>query len=228
MTETSTRDDVLPELIESDHLGADASSDAPSAVTSLRSRLLLPLLLPLLSIAVVAVLVLDISRVFLAGDKDTALVMGIALTVAIMLGATLIAAAPRLRSSTVAMILGGVFLVVSAAGLVSLGPSLDDSTASTTKPITGPVVATVKVQAKSNTTFDSAAYTAKAGVVQFDYSGAPNHTLAIRDPRFANFELKTSGGPSSGKVELPAGTYTVYCTVTGHAATMHATLTVTK
>ena len=220
MTET----DVLPELVESDHLGAEATA----AETSLRSRFLLPVLLPLLSIAVVAVLVLDISRVFLAGDQDTALVMGIALTVAILLGATLIAAAPRLRSSTVAMLLGGVFLVVSAAGLVSLGPSLDDGTAATTNAVTGRVVATVKVQANSNLTFDSDAYTAKAGVVQFDYSGAPNHTLAIQDPRFANFELKTSGGPSSGKVDLPPGKYTLYCTVTGHAATMHATLTVTK
>jgi hypothetical protein len=219
MTET----DVLPELAESDRLGAEgAATDTP-----LRSRWVLPVLLPLVSIAVVAVLVLDISRVFLAGDEDTALIMGIALTVAIMLGATLIAAAPRLRSTTVAMILGGVFLFVSAAGLVSLGPSLDEGDAATHAAL-GPAKATVGVVAKPNVTFDAADYTAPAGVVRFDYSGAPGHTLAIRDPRFSDFELRTSGGPSTGKVDLPPGTYTLYCTVTGHAATMHATLTVTK
>jgi len=65
-------------------------------------------------------------------------------------------------------------------------------------------------------------------VVRFDYSGAANHTLAIDDPQFADFELFTSGGPGSGKVDLPAGTCTLYCTIPGHAATMHATLTVTK
>ncbi len=216
-----TQTDVLPELVESDHLGADETA----AQTPLRSRFLLPVLLPLLSVAVVAVLVLDISRVFLAGDKDAALVMGIALTVAIMLGATLIAAA-RLRSSTIAMILGGVFLLVSAGGLVSLGPSRDDGVAAA--PALGPAKATVAVVANSNVTFDAKEYTAPAGVVRFDYSGAPSHTLAIQDPRFANFELKTGGGPSSGKVDLPPGTYTLYCTVTGHGATMHATLTVTK
>ncbi len=230
MNDSSTLDRERPQLVESDHLGADGTVTQ----TSLRSRFLLPILLPLLSIAVVAVLVLDISRVFLAGDEDAALVMGIALTVAIMVGATLIAAAPRLRSSTVALILGGVFLLVSGAGLVSLGPSLDDGAPSATAgagggSIGGPVVATVKVQARPNLTFDADAYTATAGVVQFEYSGAPNHTLAIQDPRFAGFELRTSGGPSSGKVDLPVGTYVLYCTVVGHeAAGMKATLTVTK
>ena len=219
-----TQTDVLPELVESDDLGADGTP----VQTPLRSRFLLPVLLPFLSLAVVAVLVLDISRVFLAGDKDAALVMGIALTVAIMLGATLIAAAPRLRWSTVAMILGGVFLVVSAAGLVSLGPSLDDGVAAA--PALGPAKATVAVVASSQPlTFDAKEYTAPAGVVRLDYSGPSGHTLAIQDPHFANFELATSGGPSSGKVDLPAGEYTLYCTIGTHAAQgMTATLTVTK
>ena len=36
-------------------------------------------------------------------------------------------------------------------------------------------------------------------------------------------------GKPRGKVDLPAGEYTLYCTVTGHAAQgMKATLTVTK
>ena len=218
MTET----DVLPELVESDHLGAGGTA----AQTPLRSRFLLPVLLPLLSIAVVAVLVLDISRVFLAGDKDAALIMGVALTVAILLGATLIAAAPRLRSSTVAVILGGVFLLVSAGGLVSLGPSLDEGTAAT--PELGPAKATVGVVAKQGNKFDAEEYTAPAGVVRFDYTGAPGHTLAIDDPQFADFVLKSSGGPGSGKVDLPTGEYRLYCTIPGHDATMHATLTVTK
>jgi hypothetical protein len=218
--------ETLPELVESDHLGAQGAAEpAP-----LKSRVLLPVLLPLLSIAVVAVLVLDISRVFLAGDKDAAMVMGIALTVAIMLGATLLAAAPRLRSSTVAIALGGVFLLISAAGLVSLGPSLDDGSAATgSAPSLGPVRATVHVQARPNLTFDADAYTAHSGVVRIDYSGAPGHTLAIEGPRFDGFELSTSAGQAhSGKVDLPPGKYTLYCTIPGHKATMHATLTVTN
>jgi hypothetical protein len=221
--EQMSETDVLPELVESEVLGADGMV----VRTPVRSRFLVPVLLPLLSIGVVAVLVLDVSRVFLAGDEDAALLTGIALTVAILLGATLLAAAPRLHSSTIAVILGSVFLLLSVAGLLSLGPSLDDGTAAT--PELGPAKATVAVRANPNVTFDSDEYAAPAGVVRFDYSGAPGHTLAIRDPRFSDFELHTGGGgQSSGKVDLPPGKYALYCTVTGHAATMHATLTVTR
>ncbi len=179
----------------------------------------------------VAVLVLDISRVFLAGDEDAALVMGFGLTVAILLGATLIAAAPRMRSATIAMILGGVFLVVSLGGLVSLGASLDDGSAATGWHAPhGAAKATVSVEARQNLTFDAKEYTAAAGIVQIEYSGPAGHTLAIRDPKFDGFLLKTdASGPSAGKVELPPGKYTLYCTIDDHAALgMTATLTVTK
>jgi hypothetical protein len=124
------------------------------------------------------------------------------------------------------MILGGVFLFVSAAGLVSLGPSLDEGAAAT--PELGPAKATVGVVAEQGNRFDADAYPAPAGGVRLDYSGAPGHTLAIDDPKFADFLLKSSGGPSSGKVDLPPGKYKLFCTVDSHALTMHATLTVTK
>ena len=70
----------------------------------------------------------------------------------------------------------------------------------------------------------------KSGVVQVNYSGATGHTLAFQDPKFDGFLLTTdAGGKKTGKVNLPPGTYTLYCTVPGHEAQgMKATLTVTK
>jgi len=121
MTDTTVDErpgEELPELVESDHLGADGTAED----TPLKTRVLLPFLVPLLSIAIVAVLVLNISRVFLAGDKDVALALGIVITLSILIGASLLAAAPRLRTASLAMILGGVLILVSGAGLVSLGP----------------------------------------------------------------------------------------------------------
>ena len=42
--------------------------------------------------------------------------------------------------------------------------------------------------------------------MQFNYSGATGHTLAIQDPKFDGFLLTTdAGGPKTGKVELAAG-----------------------
>src|SRR6187401_695255 len=92
----ATASEQLPELVESEHLGADGTAED----TPLKTRILLPFLVPLVSIAIVAVLVLNISRVFLAGDKDAALIFGIILTLAILIGASLIAAAPKLRTSS--------------------------------------------------------------------------------------------------------------------------------
>src|SRR6476620_7627722 len=151
MTDTTTLEETpdsesdLPELVPSESLGADA----PAEDTPLKTRVLLPFLVPLLSIAIVAVLVLNISRVFLAGDKDAALAMGIVLTLAILFGATIIAAAPRLRTATLAMILAGVFIFVSGAGLVSLGPSLNSGEGAATGYVqpTGKATSDVSVEA---------------------------------------------------------------------------------
>ena len=194
--------------------------------------MLLPLLVPLLSIAIVAVLVLNISRVFLAGDQDAALVMSIVITLAILIGASLLAAAPHLRTSSLAMILGGVFLVVSLAGLLSLGPSLDEGegeAAGYVEP-TGKAVGNVDVEALASIKFNADDYTAPEGINEFNYTGATGHTLLIQDPQFDGFLLTTdAGGPKRGKVELEAGEYTIYCNVPGHEAQgMVATLTVSK
>lgn len=233
MTDTTTLDESseeLPELVESEALG----SGGTAGESPLKTRLLLPFLVPLVSIAIVALLVLNISRVFLAGDKDAALITGIFITLGILVGASLIAAAPRLRTSSLAMILIGVLFVVSMAGLVSLGPSLNEgegASAGYVKP-TGKPVGTVSVKAGPGLTFDGVAstgnYSAPAGVVQIDYGGDTGHTLAIQDPKFDGFLLTTdAGGPRTGKVDLTPGKYTIYCTVPGHeAAGMKATITV--
>jgi plastocyanin len=233
MTDTTTLDetpdseDDLPELVPSESLG----SDAPAEDTPLKTRVLLPFLVPLLSIAIVAVLVLNISRVFLAGDEDAALVMGIIITLAILGGASLIAAAPRLKTSSLALVLCGLFLLVSLAGLISLGPSFDDGEGGAATGYvqpTGPAKGTVSVQAEPSIKFNATEFTAPAGIVQINYGGATGHTLAIQDPKFNGFLLTTdAGGPKTGKVELTPGKYTIYCTVPGHEAQgMKATITV--
>jgi plastocyanin len=237
MSDTTTLDETgtsageetsegLPELVESEYLGSGGTAED----TPLKTRVLLPFLVPLLSIAIVAVLVLNISRVFLAGDEDVALAMSIVITLAILIGASLIAAAPRLRTASLAMILFGVLILVSGAGLVSLGPSLNDGEGAATGYVepTGPAKGTVDVEALASIKFNATEFTAPAGVVQFNYSGATGHTLAIQDPKFDGFLLTTdAGGPKAGKVELAAGKYTIYCTVPGHEAQgMKATLTV--
>jgi plastocyanin len=216
----------VPELVESESLG----SEAPAVDTPLKARLLLPFLVPLMAIGIVAVLVLDVSRVFLAGDEDAALVLGIVITLTILVGASVLAAAPRMKTSSLAVIVAGMFFVVSMAGLVSLGPSLDTGEAGTRafQYANGTPTSTVSVVALPSIKFDATEFSAKAGVVQFDYGGATGHTLAIQDPKFDGFLLTTElGGRKTGKAKMAPGTYTLYCTVDSHEAQgMKATLTV--
>jgi plastocyanin len=240
MTDTTTLDEPgdaaregeehLEALVETPTLGASA----PDADDPIKSRFLLPLLVPALSIAIVAMLVLDISRIFLAGSSDAAVVTGVIITVAILGGASIIAALPRLRTATLAMTLGAVLILVSGAGLVALGPSLDDSeggAASGYVAPPGPSVGTVSVTAGPGLSFNGVKftgnYTAPAGVVTIDYGGQSGHTLAIQDPKFDGFLLQSTGGKTSGKVQLAPGKYTIYCTVPGHEASgMKATISV--
>jgi plastocyanin len=233
MTDTTTVDETadaeeLPELVESERLGSEGTAED----TPLKTRVLLPLLVPLFSILIVAALVLNISRVFLAGDEDAALVMGIVITLSILIGASILAAAPRLKTSSMAVILGSILVFVSLAGFVSLGPSLDDGEGGATNPNVnppGPVTSQVSIDALASINFNTHQLTTKAGNVQINYGGATGHTLAIQDPKFDGFLLTTdAGGPKTGKVKLTPGSYTLYCTIPGHEAQgMKATLTVT-
>ena len=62
------------------------------------------------------------------------------------------------------------------------------------------------VEALASIKFNATEFTAPAGIVQFNYSGATGHTLAIQDPKFDGFLLTTdAGGPKTGKVELDPG-----------------------
>ena len=197
MTDTTPPGDLpeseqLPELVESESLGADTTA----VDTPFKARVLLPFFVPLIAIVIVAVLVLDISRVFLAGDEDSALVLGIVITLTILVGASLLAAAPRLKTASLALILSVMFFVVSMASLVSLGPSLDTGEAGTAgfQYSNGTPTSSVDVVAEPSIKFNATEFTAKAGVVQFNYSGATGHTLAIQDPKFDGFLLTTDAG----------------------------------
>jgi hypothetical protein len=183
----------------------------------------------------VALLAINVSRILLAGSEDSALAVGITLLLVILLGATALAAMPRAKTSSLVVTCGLGIFIVAMAGLIALGPSLDDGSGGAATGYvepTGQPTSTVDVSAGPGLTFNGVAFTgnydATPGIVQIKYGGAAGHTLAIQDPKFVGFELGTDAGKKkTGKVELAAGKYTIYCTVPGHeAAGMKATITV--
>jgi hypothetical protein len=248
MTDTTTVDDetapvddtvVAGDAVTEDDGGAGAHEPlelaggiAPEG--PIKDRLLLPFLLPWLCIVAVALYALNISRIFLAGDSTAALVIGTLITVLILAGATIISASPRLRTSTLAMIMGFVLVIVVSGGLLSLGPSLShdegEAAAGYVEP-EGPPTATLETVAGPGTTFSGVpfdtVYTTTAGIVEINFTGQTGHTLLFTDPELNGFELETPTN-EKGKVELAPGSYTIYCDVTGHRAQgMQATIDVT-
>jgi plastocyanin len=224
---TAVEDDRAPEDQEGEH-GPAALEAGPEAPDPVRDRLLVPLLLPLAAMVAVFLYVVNISRVFLASGTDASVVVGTIVTVGILVGGAAISASPRLRSSTLVLMLAGLMIIVMSAGLLTLGPSepADSGAAAGFKEPAGPPVATLEVDALPSLSFQAKEFTVPSGIVQINYiDRGGTHTLLFQQPEFSGFQLSVPQGKKSGKVELKPGSYTIYCGIPGHrAAGMEATV----
>lgn len=211
-------------------------SDAPAVEAgtdprreAISTRAVLPFALPILSAIAVALWVLNISRAFIAGGKTGALVIALIVTVGIMAGAAVASAAPRLQSSTLVLVVSAAVVLIVSAGFVSLGPSEGHGEAGGGGYVepSGPAVATLEVDALPSLRFQASEFTTQAGINEIVYlDKGGTHTLLFEEPQFAGFRLQVPPD-DSGKIDLPAGTYTIFCDVPGHrAAGMVASLTV--
>jgi len=208
-------------------LGAGAGLPDP-----VRDRLLLPLLLPLAAMAAIALYVLNVSRVFLAGgDGAASVVTAVLVTLGILGGAAVISASPRLRSSTLTMTVAMLLVAVVSAGLITLGPSEDKGkgAGAAYKQPKGPPTATLEVDALPSLSFQSDEFTVPGGILEINYvDKGGSHTLVFEEQDFAGFQLAVPDGPKKGKVEIKEGEYTIYCSIPGHrAAGMEAKVVIT-
>jgi plastocyanin len=191
-----------------------------------KTRLWLPLLIPLGAIAVIALFTLNISRVFLVaseGDSTPAVVIAAGITVTILLGATVIAALPNIRTSSLIVGMAGVMLFVLLAGSLVLGASLpkSESAAGYVEPA-GPAVNTLEVDALPELKFQAKKFDVPAGInlVKYNDKGG-THTLVFDASAVAvpGFELAVPVGKNAAKVDFVEGkTYVIYCTLPGHRA----------
>jgi plastocyanin len=108
-------------------------------------------------------------------------------------------------------------LVVTACG---------DDGGDSADPACQPVTSSFEVGAQDKLRFDADSYEADAGCIEVTYLNEGNvpHTLLVKDHK--GFKLSV-GRSDTGTIELPAGTYELYCDIAGHeSAGMKAELTV--
>jgi plastocyanin len=76
--------------------------------------------------------------------------------------------------------------------------------------------------------FDPEEASASAGTVEFELVnvGAVEHDLVIEEAGDTEVVFTDAGETATGSIELEAGTYTYYCSIPGHRATMEGTLEV--
>jgi plastocyanin len=198
-------------------------------------KFLVPLVLPLAVILFLVTYVLNISRLFLAGHGHISIMVGTAITVMILLGATLLSAAsPRLRQSAITLVSAAFILSIMSGGWLVLGHSQPEKTGPASLPSTLKTTQKLAVTAApaSALKFVPDSLTAKTGLATIDVTvAAPGHTFNMRDADtlWTSLSLDTGGSVKSGVAFFShPGTYGFFCAVPGHdAAGMHGTITVT-
>ncbi|MFN8037258.1 MAG: cupredoxin domain-containing protein [Acidimicrobiia bacterium] len=219
-TELDQREDNEPAT-------ARAAEPARRVSPALNDRVLTPLLLPIGAILFFAAFVISLSRIFLSGTGRPALVVAMAMTAIILVGAAVMSAAKGSRAQTAGLTLLGLVAIVMLGGLLTLGASQEKKKEATGfVPPTGPAVATTAIQSGPTLTFTPNTVDTKPGVNQFDLTSTPGHTFQIH--QIPGFKIDMAkAGKYTGKVELKAGTYNFFCGIPGHeAAGMKGVITV--
>lgn len=212
-----------------DRPGELEQAAAEERVELRKDRLWLPFMIPIGAILVVALFTINISRIFLAASqdsKDPAVIVGIILTVAVLIGAAVVAAIPKLRTSSLVITMVVIASIVMLGGSLTLGAAQPQEEASAEPQ--GPAIGTLTVDA-TNFQFQAPNFDVPPGIIEIKYvSKEGSHTLAFDEPQFAYFLLAQPGGKDASKIEAVDGeTYTIYCTLPGHrAAGMESTMTV--
>lgn len=237
----NTEDDPTKPEGESESSTAVAVMDRPGELELARAeeqqrvelrkdRVWLPFLIPVGAILAVALFAINISRVFLAAsehDKNPAVIIATLLTLSILVGATIVAAIPKLRTSSLVLTVCGIAAVVLLSGSLVLGASESKVEAVSEPP--GDAINTLEVDALPNLKFQATNFDVPAGINLIRYvDKGGSHTLVFTEPELSYVNLAVPQGPIESKAELVKGKkYTIYCTIPGHReAGMEATITV--
>ncbi len=186
-------------------------------------RYLLPLVLPVVVVVGLVVYVLNLSRVFLSSHGHIPVVVGSVITVAILLGATVLSNSTRLRSSSIALMTALFALLIFTSGWLVLGHSQVKGEGGTPLTAKGAFVGKIDLAALASLKFTPVSFSVKTGIysVTLTDDAAGGHTLDFDDPKtlFAGLAVNGAGQKQASRIFFGApGDYTFFCAIPGHRA----------
>jgi plastocyanin len=220
MTETMTDDSTDSEP------AADPVEPVPFWQRPNVERYLLPLVLPIVVVLGLVVYVLNLSRVFLSAHGHIAVAVGSVITVAILVGATILSNSKRLRSSSIALMTTIFILVVFGSGWLVLGHSQEKGGGAAPLAAAGPAPAgklAILAAPAGQLKFAPSELTAKTGVYSITLTDGAvgQHTLDFDDPAtlWAGVEVNNQGEKVTSRIFFGnPGDYTFFCAIPGHRA----------
>jgi plastocyanin len=197
-------------------------------IAEVKGRLIGAVSIPLAGLILLLLLVLPFAWALIESAEMSELaapLIAILTAAGILSFASLAGSRPNMRISfgelMVAVVGIGIVIVVILVVLFSRGPSEPE--------VHGPG-GTVTIHALPSIAFDANAWKVDEGEVVLDYvdDGDVAHTLTIEGMEDdILLQVNKTGDEDQGTVSLPPGTYTLYCTITGHRDLgMEGTLTV--
>ena len=176
-------------------------------VRRVADRYVLPFAVPVLSIVLLGVVAVSFSRILLAVDKNTAVILAVVAAVAVLAGATLIALRPEIGSAAIWGLAGLAMLLTVASGVVGAAQGEREFHAAGG----GHGADIVEVAAESSAEFATKELTAPANTavnVKFDNreQGVP-HNVAVYASQGGEKlgASETITGPASTEFELETG-----------------------
>src|SRR5205814_7907781 len=135
------------------------------------------------------------------------------ITVMILAGGTALAAAPKLRSSSLTLTISGALLVLLLGGMISIGAASPKAASGPTQ--CAPIKIKVATTAGANNAlaFTPNKLTAKAGCIQIAVKFDGTHTFQFTSGVAAQVFPTLDQTKSSWSGTLPAGTYPFECTI---------------
>lgn len=212
-------------------MGEDVSANADESNSYVKNRILLPLLIPAGAALFIAIVTINISKIFLGASKTGAVVAGTFLMVVILIAARFITTRQFVTEALARTVWAFVCMIILFGGMIGFASQTRNGGHGADEAIVPWAV--VDLVSEATTRFNTDTLEAASGggplEVRLTNEGNTTHNVQIKGYEAdMHVEVSSDGQVNTGFIELEPGEYEYYCSIPGHAATMNGTLTVTE